>query len=216
VDLVLVDRQRPALFPAPNDAGEYLGKEQQDWLDARIAAGSARWLVLGTGTTFGPHDEDLVSGASWDATSRERVLSSVAAAARENLVVVSGDIHRMEALEIVRAPSSYVQGTGAGSAGVEFSSGSISTFGDSVTTNAPQYLWNDGVTKGYVVLDLTASAAQADFFGNNMVKLLFEDEPEEEWAASFACATGAKSLTRVDAPVPEATAAPALAPASNG
>lgn len=212
-DLVLVDRQRPFLFPAPDDGSEYLGKEQQGWLDDRIASGSSRWLVLGTGTTFGPHDADLVSDAGWDPESRARVLASVDAAQRENLIVVSGDIHRMEALEIVQTPATYVQGTGEGSAGIELSAGSITSPGGTSTTTAPQYLWNDGYTKGYVVLDLTPSAASADFFGSSLFVIGFGDEPREECVASFQCAHGAKALVRVEAPAPDRTDAPELAPA---
>lgn len=208
VTLTMVDRQRRYLWPADEDAGEYLGAEQQAWLDTEAAAVTTPWLVLGQGTTFAPRSEDGLSGG-WDAPSRERLLDHVPAGT--GLVVLTGDIHRFEALDVVADPDAYDPGTGAGSAGVELVCGSISSPGGN-GTKAPQTFYTNGLDRGYLIVDLTADRCHADFYGFIDPWKFNEELPAEGHLAAFAAAAGANHLETAVTPVPTSTSAPALAP----
>lgn len=212
--LVMLDRQRRFLFPDEAD-DHYLGKEQADWLDAELTEISTTWLVLGQGTRFAPRRVDG-TGASWDATSRRRTLDAIAAADVDDLVVLTGDIHKFDALDVVHAPDTYDPEDGTGSEGVEIACGSVTSPGtNGSTTDVPFYLWSSGFQRGYVVLDLTPAAAQADAFG--FPDLFKEIGPEEEEVlevhlASFRAAVGTHHLVQVSDPAPTREDAPAPAP----
>lgn len=204
--IVLVDRQRRYIWPEPDDADHYLGREQADWLDDTLEASSARWLLLGAPTTFGATDPDLVSGG-WGVGERARVRDALAAGGTDNLVVVTGDIHRATAIDLVEGP-------GAGSFGVEFGCGSISSPGSDGDGAAPQVRWTSGSSRTYLVLDLTPARVQADVFGFPDLLKYLPFRPQEQHLAAFTCADSAGHLVQAWSPAPTAAAAP-LAPAAS-
>ena len=190
--IIGVDRQRRFLWPESADAGEYLGREQAAWLDARIAETDSRWLVLAQQTTFGPTAPNLVGGG-WTAADRARVLGAVAATPSD-LVVLTGDIHRFHALDVVDDPAAYDPATGAGSAAVEFAAGSISSPGSPAVGVGRSMRWNTGFTCGYAVVDLTPERVECDFYGFADLAKLLGFLPDERWLAGFGAAHGAPTL----------------------
>lgn len=190
--IVGVDRQRRFLWPDPSDAGEYLGREQAAWLDREIAATEARWLVLAQQTTFGPTAPDLVGGG-WPAPDRRRVTDAIRDRPSD-LVVLTGDIHRFHALDVVESPATYDPSTGQGSAAVEFAAGSISSPGSPAVGVGRSVRWNQGFTCGYAVVDLTPERVECDFFGFPDLAKLLGVAPGERHLAGFGAAHAAPCL----------------------
>jgi len=214
VSLLMLDRQRRFVWPDPADGDHYLGQEQTDWLMSELAKNSAQWTVLGQGTRFGSTHADGVGGASWDVDSRHAVLEACRAAGVENLVVLTGDIHKAGALDIVEDPQDdYDPTTGAGSSGVELYCNSISSPGSSDNTDdAPQYHWSEGLYRGYLVVDFSAARLAADFYGFFDLAKTLEERPIDTWLQGFQTLAGANHLTPTEAPVETRIDAPALAP----
>lgn len=212
VQLLMLDRQRRFLWPAPED-NHYLGREQADWLLEQLAEVSAPWLIFGQGSTFAPRSADGIGGSSWDPDSRQEVLDAVARSNAKSFVVLTGDIHRFDALDIVGDPSRYDPTTGAGSVGVEWIAGSISSPGSTSDYDAiPQHRWSNGQDRGYCIIDVTAERAQADFYGFFDLLKLLPEPPVEVALRCFVCRAGANHLEEATAPVETAADAPALAP----
>ena len=201
--VILLDRQRRFLWPEDDDEG-YLGTAQAQWADEAIADVRAQWLILGVATTFGSRSEDGVGGSSWDVASRTRVLDAVADAGIQDLIVLTGDIHRFDALDLVTDPETYAPGTGTGSAGSEITVGSISSPGGSRDTSGiPQYHWSMGLMRGFVVVELTPERAQIDAFGFADLLKFDEDYPAIGWIRSFEQTAGSRYLSEVDSELPE-------------
>jgi len=195
VKLVMVDRQRRFLWPEPDDGDAYLGREQFDWLDGRLAESEAQWLVLVQQTTFGSTSADQVSGG-WGKVQRDRVYSALEASTTDNLVVLTGDIHRAHALDLPKVPGVYSPVTGEGSVGVEFASGSISSPGGDGSDGGPQVRWRNGSSRTYLVLDITQDRVQGDVFGHGDLSKFFPWRPGEQHLAAFSSADGANRLVQ--------------------
>jgi len=212
--LAIVDRQHRFLWPGEpgEDAPDapVLDGEQRRWLDERVSSNEARWFVLGTGSTFGAIGPDQAAGG-WGAEHREPVFTAAEDAGVENLVVLTGDIHKAQAFDLVRTPGVYDPATGDGTIGVELSSGSITSPGGVDLDIGPQFLYSQGLARTYLVLDLTPEAAQADWFGFEDSLKLEDAEPSEEWLAGFVTSAGANHLTQADEPKPTVPG-PELAP----
>jgi len=179
--IVVVDRQRRFLWPEDDDADWYLGREQFDWLDERLAENSATWLVLAQQTTFGATGDDLVSGG-WGPAQRGRVYRSLDRAVAGDLVVLTGDIHRAHAIDLV-------DGSGA-----EFSCGSITSPGGDSTDGGPQVRWTMGSSRTYLVLDMTPDRVQADWFGFPDLLKYLPFRPDEQHLGAFAAHVGGTRL----------------------
>jgi len=190
--IVGIDRQRRFLWPDPADAGEYLGREQAAWLDARVAETDSRWMVLAQQTTFGPNRPDLLSGG-WPLADRRRVLDGVATIPSD-LVVLTGDIHRFHAIDVVTDPATYDPIAGTGSGAVEFSGGPISSPGSPASGIGRSVRWNAGFTCGYAVVDLTHERVECDFYGMPDLAKLVGFLPDEQWLAGFGAAHGTPTL----------------------
>lgn len=197
--IIGLDRQRRFLWPEPDDADHYLGREQAEWLDAQIARTDSTWTILAQQTTFGPTAPDLVSGG-WTGPDRARLLDAVAARPTD-LVVLTGDIHRFHAMDVVTDPARYDPRTGVGSGAVEFACGSISSPGSSAIGAGPSVRWNQGFTCGYGVLDVTPTGTQCDFYGFFDLAKLLGFLPAEEWLTGFRTSPGEPFLRPAVAPV---------------
>lgn len=191
--IVGLDRQRRFLWPDPSDAGEYLGAEQAAWLDQEVASIDSRWLVLAQQTTFGPTRPDLVGGG-WPGGDRRRLLDGVATTPSD-LVVLTGDIHRFHAIDVVTDPATYDPIAGTGSGAVEFACGSVSSPGSSATGTGRSVRWNTGFTCGYAVVDLTPDRVECDFYGFPDLAKLLGFLPQEQWLAGWGAAHGTPVLS---------------------
>ncbi len=198
--IVGVDRQRRFLWPEPDDGDLYLGREQFDWLDGQLGTVTSRWAVLAQQTTFGATGPNRRSGG-WGERDRSRVLSAVAPSGAD-LVVLTGDIHRFHAIDVLDDPDSYDRSTGAGVGAVEFAAGSISSPGGNGSGNGPQVRWTSGDQRGYLVVDLTPERVQSDFFGFPDPEKLLARRPAERWLGGFSSRHGAPGLRQASAPTP--------------
>ena len=197
--IIGVDRQRRFLWPEPDDGDRYLGREQSEWLDERLGEADQSWTILAQQTTFGATSPDLVSGG-WNPADRNRVLDTISARPSD-LVVLTGDIHRFHAVDVVRDPAVYDPATGSGSAAVEFACGSISSPGSSSINPGPAVRWNQGFTCGYAVLDVTDERVQCDYWGFFDLAKLLGHLPNEEWLAGFTASAGRPHLSPAAHPV---------------
>jgi alkaline phosphatase D len=221
---VVVDVQRPYLFPDPADgqAGNgRLGREQAEWLDQEITllgqgeSGPPRWLVLTQAKTFAPAATSGNGGSAWDVASRERVLDAVRDNGIPNFLVVTGDIHQFRASDIPRnAFSGYDPDTGAGSEGVDLVAGALTSPGGDTNINTrPNMFYSNGISKGYMVVDLTPEELRVDFVGTNLVENGSATPPAmERWWAGFRVADRTAHLVRTMAAKEPKPNPPPLAP----
>lgn len=228
VDLVMLDtrlwgRDQPLVStadPATRDpARELLGAEQAVWLEQQLGASRARWRVLGQQVMMGPLKltglpESAGGGQTlnpdqWDGyfAARRRLFELVHAAAPENLVVLTGDIHTSWAIELTddpNDPASYDPATGAGAVGVEFITTSVTSPGIDGVDNSlipvfqaanPHIKWADLERRGYMVLDLNRERAQAAWFHFDRVDV--PDGVVESFARAFEVSAGETRLREV-------------------
>lgn len=139
---VLDDRQyrSPEITPPLHDDGRrrdpsrtILGDAQREWLLDGLGRSTARWNVVPQGVLFSMLDTDPGPGRNfanggWDGyqADQQRVVDAVIERRVDNVVVLTGDVHRNYDLNILadfRDPSSRV-------VGVEFAGSSISSGGD--------------------------------------------------------------------------------------
>jgi alkaline phosphatase D len=196
--LVGVDRQRRFIWPEADDGDLYLGREQFDWLDNELASISSDWTVLAQQTTFGATAPNRRSGG-WGERDRGRVLSSLRPTGAD-LVVLTGDIHRFHAIDVLDDPDAYDRTTGAGVGAVEFAAGSISSGGSNGSGNGPQVRWTSGDQRGYALIDLNAERTQCDFFGFPDPEKLLIRRPPERWLGGFVSRRGAPGLVQANRP----------------
>jgi alkaline phosphatase D len=215
--IVFTDRQRRFLWPEPDDGAAYLGAAQTTWLKARIATVTEPWLVLCTATSFAsrkPASEpgDTFDGTPWDAASRREVLDAVAEAGVENLLVLMGDIHKAQALDVAHDPTGYDPATGAGSEGVEFACGSIGSPGLPMSNEGvPHFFWSDGTVRTYLLVDLTRERLQGELWGFRDPLKMEEALPEETLVKAYTSAAGSHHLVETSTAT-AAREAPVLAP----
>ncbi|HMV69336.1 MAG TPA: alkaline phosphatase D family protein, partial [Myxococcota bacterium] len=204
--LVFTDRQRRFLWPEPDDGERYLGAAQTSWLADRVASVTEPWLILCTGTSFTarrlPGSPGLAfDGEPWDDTSRREVLDMVAGAGVENLLVLVGDIHKSQALDVADDVDAYDPTTGAGSEGVEFACGSITSPGLAMSTEGvPYFHWSDNRVRSYLLVDLTRDRVQGEFWGFEDARKTDEALPDEALLKAFTCAAGSHHLVETTTP----------------
>lgn len=216
--VVLTDRQRRFLWPGEADGTRYLGAEQTTWVLDRIAGVTAPWLLFCTATSFTSRsaDGDLGStfnGSPWDPTSRREILDAVADAGIENLVVVCGDLHKAQALDVAHDPTVYDPATGEGSEGVELACGSVASPGlPSGTGDAPHFFWTEHGQRTYLLLDVTPERLQAEFWGYEDALKEQEELPPQVLLKAYTSAAGSHHLVETSTATTDKADAPALAP----
>lgn len=214
--VVFTDRQRRFLWPQPDDGDAYLGAEQTAWLADRIASVTEPWLVLCTATSFAPRTAaaplDSFDGKPWDPSSRRELLDLVATAGVPNLVVLMGDIHKAQALDVADDPASYDPATGAGSEGVEFATGSIGSPGLPMSTEGvPHFFYSEHRMRSYLLVDLTPSRLQGELWGFDDALKLVPELPAERLLKAYTSDAGSHHLVETTTPTAPREVAP-LAP----
>jgi alkaline phosphatase D len=150
-----------------------LGAEQEQWLDAGLAAQPARWTLLGQGTVFAHMDQGNGRPEYWTdgwggyPAARQRVLDSLQRHGSTNPVILSGDIHAFTVAGITaqgeRPDTPLVA--------AEFSTTSISSDPiaqptlDGWRANNPNVQLLDGTRRGYLNLTITDRQLRADLIG---------------------------------------------------
>lgn len=193
-------------IPGPESADPsrtMTGATQERWLLNGWAKSDAVWNVVPQQVTFSQRrdatgDNYKVSMDSWDgyAASRERLLAGADAAGIENLMVLTGDVHRGYAYDIKRDFDDRSSRT----VGTELVATSISSGGngsdkpanwDTYMTANPHMRFYNG-RRGYVTVALGRTSARADF---KAVPYVTTTGAGISTAASFAVEAGKPGLT---------------------
>lgn len=205
-------------------ARQILGAEQEAWLATQLATNTARWQLIGNQIYFSPlkllgapravgGGGLYLSNDKWDGyePARERVMQMIAA--RDNVVILTGDAHEAYAFEVTTDPNglAYRPLSGEGASAVEFVATSITSRGDQPTGNGvtavitrtqaqaeqllrltnPHLKYYQNTLNGYLLLDISAERLQAEFW---MVPRVTERSDEQALDRSFTVASGSSHL----------------------
>jgi alkaline phosphatase D len=232
-DMFIIDtrtgRDQPVKGAAAADPGRtQLGQVQRDWLFEGLEASSAKWRLLGNssilGRTWAPdlpgelHDGlawlklintkgDGPDADQWEGYPQERDLL-IEHLARENTVVLSGDIHVGMALELERdgkpgesiAPefvtASLTSQNLDDKAGWEYRTTSVDIERQFVAT-LPNVLWCDMDSHGYMLADLTPDRLRIEWW---FVDTVLKRTPNERLAAAAEVRSGSTEIVNQSFP----------------
>lgn len=185
-----------------------LGKPQFDWLCHNMDTSTAQWQVIGQQVMMAPFDvnplpwgQQYGNSDQWDgyATERTSFYDSIFANNVQNVVVLTGDIHTSWANDL--PTPSYNASTGSGSAGVEFVVTSVTSPGlqaaQSVGVSLLRQLndhmkYIDLSSRGYYILDVNKTRAQADWYYVDRVDVV---SSTENYATSWKTDDQSRHLT---------------------
>lgn len=150
-----------------------IGIPQMTWLKNKLDSSTCQWKVLGQQVMISPVKlfGTAINGDQWDGypAERDRIYNHVLGKGIQNMVVVTGDIHSSWACDL--PTSSYNSSTGAGSAGVEFVTPSVTSPGSSIPGGATALMisnshikWVDLSQHGYIIMDVNKTRTQSDWF----------------------------------------------------
>lgn len=152
---------------------QLLGTTQYSWLTNKLDSSACKWKILGQQVMMAPLSVFGVgfNGDQWDGypAERDRIYNHVLTNNIKNMVVITGDIHSSWANDL--PTSTYNSSTGAGSAGVEFVTPSVTSPGMSIPLGASAIMAANGHIKyadltqhGYVIMDINQTRTQADWY----------------------------------------------------
>ncbi|MDX2173983.1 MAG: alkaline phosphatase D family protein [Bacteroidota bacterium] len=152
---------------------QLLGTTQYNWLANELSTTPCKWKILGQQVMMAPLSVFGIgfNGDQWDGypAERDRIYNHVLSNNISNMVVITGDIHSSWANDL--PTSTYNSSTGAGSAGVEFVTPSVTSPGLSIPGGASVIQAANGHIKycdlsshGYVIMDINQNRTQADWF----------------------------------------------------
>jgi alkaline phosphatase D len=156
-----------------SNSRQLLGTTQYSWLTNELSTTTCKWKVLGQQVMMARLQVFGIgfNGDQWDGypAERNRVFNHVLTNNISNMVVITGDIHSSWANDLPTA--TYNSSTGAGSAGVEFVTPSVTSPGASIPGGASVIQAANGHIKycdlsshGYVIMDINQARTQADWF----------------------------------------------------
>ncbi len=213
----------PVTLADPNR--RLLGAEQEQWLLSALSASQSRgtrWRLLGQQVMFAQLS-NAAKGCvelpdQWDGYpfARERLLEAFEAGI-DNVVILTGDAHSSWAFDIAADPfdsERYSSATGQGSLAVEFVAPGVTSPGPAGDAQAmlashPHLKFTNLTRRGYVVLDVDAQRARAEWY---FVRSVAEPLAQEELGAVYQVALGDKHLTQADAASQPRASAPSPAP----
>lgn len=161
-----------------------LGREQREWLLSELKANKATWTVIAQQMTFGPvkavplpddSGAQYVNSDAWDGYrfDRNAIFDCIEENKLKNFTVLSGDIHATIAMDLPRDAGllgAYNPLTGQGSLGVELCCNAVSNPGLPIWTAAravnPHLKHANEVDNGYMLIDITKDALQAEWYYN--------------------------------------------------
>jgi len=192
-----------------------LGADQHAWLAEELRASKRRgapWHVIGQQCMFAQLLDQagrIPNPDQWDGYpySRKAVLDQLASERIDDTVIVSGDIHSAWAVDVAMDPFSadYDCSDGRGSIAVELITTSVTSPGpfgvgadaiereQVILGQLPHVQWLDSRDRGYLLLDLDAERARAEWW---VVDTITERSEREHLAAAFATARGRNHLVR--------------------
>ena len=195
-----------------------LGPAQEGWLEGELVESvraGARWQILGQQVMFAPQapaGQASTNADSWDGyrVSRSRVFDMVERHKVQNFVVLTGDVHSSWAYDLPRGlTDAYDPASGRASLGVEIVCPAVSSpvpFTPAnaaerlagITKSRPHMKFMDGLSRGYVVLDVTRDRLQADWWLIDTVK---QRAPGQRFAKGLVCQAGSRHLVDAGAPM---------------
>lgn len=207
--------------PELNDPNRtIIGPQQFDWLTSNIRQDSARWIALGQQVMMAPLTAfgQVLNTDQWDGypAQRQRLYDSLLLYQKNNLIVLTGDIHTAWANDLPL--TGYNPTTGDNAIGVEFIATSITSSKASVPGGPalvqslnPHVKFVDLTRYGYFILDLTRDRAQAEFvFVNDVKSASYTVDVGPAWATVHGSRRLSASVLSVPPPYPP------LAPLSSG
>ncbi len=214
-------QQVPASSPEINNPNRtIIGPKQFDWLTSHLRQDSARWIALGQQVMMAPLQAfgQVLNTDQWDGypVQRRSLYDSLLQYQKNNLIVLTGDIHTAWANDLPLA--NYSPSTGANAIGVEFVATSITSSKVSVPGGPalvqslnPHVKFVDLTRYGYFILDLMRERAQAEFvFVNDVKSANYTVEVGPAWATVHGSRRLSTSTLSVPPPYPP------LAPISSG
>lgn len=195
-----------------------LSSEQEDFLIESIATSTARWKLIAQQVVFSPVPV-LFNSDAWDGypAQRARILDAIRTQTIEDVLVLTGDIHMSFAVEVVADPEATpleplaIELVAPGVTSPALAPGPITdSLVRTIERDVPYAKHYDLVSKGYFVLDLAETGAQADF-----VVIADPTAPydtSESVRASWRVEAGTRALERAAGPLPPVSEPPALAP----
>lgn len=152
---------------------QLLGTQQFSWLGNKLDSTAAQWKILGQQVMMAPLAVFGIgfNGDQWDGypAERTRIYNHILTNNIQNVVVITGDIHSSWANDLPTA--SYNSSTGAGSAGVEFVTPSVTSpgmsipLGPSAIMSANSHIkYCDLTQHGYIIMDIKQTRTQADWY----------------------------------------------------
>ena len=217
-----------------------MGENQRAWLNRKLGDSlerGATWRIIGQQTMMGqlktfvpelanpPFFDGFVplNMDQWDGYESERfqLLDFIERNGINNVCVVTGDIHSSWAQDVAKNPfdGSYNPATGQGALAVEFITPAITSQGvpepaasqfEPVLLQAPHLKYLNLSKRGYMVLDITESQTQADWFHIDDV---VNPVSNENFAAAWKTLNGTSNVINAGAPAvaaAERTLAPEL------
>jgi alkaline phosphatase D len=156
-----------------NPNRQLLGVQQFNWLTGGLSNSTSQWKVLGQQVMMAPLTVfgSAVNGDQWDGypAQRTNLYNYILNNNIYGVVVITGDIHSSWANDL--PTSTYNSSNGAGSAGVEFVTPSVTSPGLSLPLGESAIMAANGHIKfcdlndhGYFILDINQNRAQADWY----------------------------------------------------
>lgn len=209
IDLVLLDTriagreiQAGPIVNAddPGLSQHVLGAEQEAWFEEQLTESSARWRLVGQQVPFGlfkTGERQYLNGDGWAGypAARNRFLNFIGDNAIENVVVLTGDIHSSWCMDLAVDDGRYTAEDRSGSVAVEFITPGITSPADdnfaglnaTVKQFSPHVRYTDVQKKGYMVVDVSSSRVQADWYH---VDGIAQGQGAESLAASWQVSSG--------------------------
>lgn len=156
-----------------------LGTDQYNWLTGNLQSSNARWNILGQQVMMAPLEAFgiPVNNDQWDGYDYERnqLFNFITNNSINNFVVLTGDIHTSWVNDI---PLSNYDASGCqNSLGVEFVVTSVTSASTSLSAGTsiirfanPHIQYVDMVKKGYMILDVSKTKVQGDYYYMNDVE----------------------------------------------
>lgn len=209
--------------PLANDPQRtLLGSDQEAWLFEGIRNSKARFKLVGQQVMMASLPlASLRNTDQWQGyiPARNRFLDLCQEDKNTGVVVLTGDIHTSWAADLVPEGASYDAATGTGSVAVEWVVPGVSSpglgellagLGPEIEMKHPHFKLVDITRRGYLVLDIDATRAQAAYHHVDQV----EDPAlaSEVMAGAFSLRSGERHLNIDPEEAPERHDAPSLAP----
>lgn len=202
------DTGDPAVWVDPTR--QIIGTEQEAWFLQTLNQSrmrSATWRLVGNQVIFAqtryPGTPNILYSDFWDGyqPARKRVIDYIVSQGIQNVVFMTGDIHSSWAMEISEDPFASepkppfaveLVGPSVTSQAFEQDSALAATLVSALLGGNQHVKFGEATKKGYVLIDVTRSRIQAEWYFVNEFKL--PNDASETLYTAFTCDNGAARL----------------------